>query len=277
MKKLIFLSMVILACSSADDEVSRDPNFVVEGFIVAGDPVNNIKVKGISPLLADSVSSEPVTDAQVLIAAGQQQFDLTYNSMTGLYEYLESDLSIDVGAEYGLEVIIGDRTATATTLVPDPPTGLMMDDSVLVVPPLRLSLTLGDQLGELFFDERILFEWDSVPGRSFYVVIEEQGDLSDPILPEGVPESAVELLSSFRFISEPSASPRFEIIGVALTNYGPHVAKVFSVNQAYIDLFENLTQDSRDLNEPPSNVTNALGIFTSFAVDSMEFEVVRSR
>ena len=41
------------------------------------------------------------------------------------------------------------------------------------------------------------------------------------------------------------------------------------------ELFKNLEQDSRDLNEPPSNIVNAIGIFTAFALDSVFFEVNR--
>jgi hypothetical protein len=47
------------------------------------------------------------------------------------------------------------------------------------------------------------------------------------------------------------------------------------VNKEYEDLFNNLEQDSRDLNEPPSNITGALGIFTAFAADSVFFEIVK--
>ena len=94
-------------------------------------------------------------------------------------------------------------------------------------------------------------------------------------MPEQVPEEAKTLLASFRFISEPSQDSSFEIIGIALETYGRHVAKVYRVNKEYEDLFKNLEQDSRDLNEPPSNIVNAIGIFTAFALDSVFFEVNR--
>ena len=67
----------------------------------------------------------------------------------------------------------------------------------------------------------------------------------------------------------------YDVIGVALETYGTHVAKVYRVNQEYADLFQNDTQDSRDLNAPPTNIIGAFGIFSSFASDSVVFEVVR--
>ena len=270
---LIFIVALFSACT--DDEVTTSENFVLEGFIVAGTPVNDIKVKGVSPLNSDEVTSEPLSNAVIVLTHQGSFFDLTFNEATGLYRYDGEDLNIDIGEEYAIEVTVDNRTATASTLVPTKPTGLSLPDSVLQIPTLRLSFTLGDEINDLFFNERITLTWDEAPGQSFYVVIETLETELDPILPPEIPEEAVELLSSFRFISEPSETGQFEIIGVALETYGRHVAKVFTVNQEYVDLFENAEQDSRDLNEPPSNVFNALGIFTSFAVDSVTFDVLR--
>jgi len=46
------------------------------------------------------------------------------------------------------------------------------------------------------------------------------------------------------------------------------------MNQEYTALYDNRTQDARDLNQPSSNVQNALGIFSVF--NSQEaFELMR--
>ena len=37
--------------------------------------------------------------------------------------------------------------------------------------------------------------------------------------------------------------------------------------------YENLEQDSRDLNEPPTNIVNGLGIFSAFNSMNVFFEV----
>lgn len=272
------LSLAILALvfTSCLEDTTRTPNFVVEGFIVAQEPVNNIKIKQISPLLSEEVTTDPIIDATVTLSIDNQVFPLLFNGTTGLYEYLDGDLQITIGSEYHLIVDVGDRRAQANTIVPNRPTGLAIPRNTMTVPTLELSFQLRQEITDLFNDERITLTWDAVEGQSFFVVIENRVDDLDPILPEGIPEAATELLSSFRFISAPSEETSFDIIAVALDTYGPHVAKVFTVNQEYADLFNNLEQDSRDLNEPPSNVSQALGIFTAFAVDSVEFEVVRN-
>lgn len=277
MRSFVYIFWVVLlslaSCSDGLDIQAN--NFVVEGFIVANEPVTNIRIKGISAIDSEEISSNPISEAQVNLLYEGITYPLTFNRNAGLFEYREPDLSIFIAEEYSLEIVVGDRVASSTTMVPNPPTGLSIPSDTLVIPPLQLNFQLRQQISDLFQEERITLEWDAVAGQSYFVVIEKQNPTIDPILPEQIPEEAVNLLSSFRFISAPSEQTSFEIIGVALESYGPHVAKVFTVNQEYLDLFENLEQDSRDLNEPPSNVSNALGIFTAFAVDSVEFVVVR--
>ncbi len=55
----------------------------------------------------------------------------------------------------------------------------------------------------------------------------------------------------------------------------PTSVKVYQINQEYADLYENREQDSRGLNEPPSNIKNALGVFSAFNSQEAFFEVVK--
>ena len=50
---------------------------------------------------------------------------------------------------------------------------------------------------------------------------------------------------------------------------------LYKINQDYVSLFETAVQDGTELNEPPSNIINAFGIFTAFASDTVSFEIVR--
>ena len=144
----------------------------------------------------------------------------------------------------------------------------------LVVPALIVAPDLREQIVALFSNSRLLVEWNN-EDYLHYVVVQHFEEELDPILPEIIPEDARELISSFRFISEPTESSSFDVVGVALETYGMHSVKVYRVNEEYADLFQNDTQDSRDLNAPPTNLVGAFGIFSSFASDSVVFEVVR--
>ena len=60
---------------------------------------------------------------------------------------------------------------------------------------------------------------------------------------------------------------------LTLTHFGNHRLRLYRINDEYADLYEGLDQDSRDLNEPPSNIVGALGIFSAFSADSAFFRV----
>ena len=63
---------------------------------------------------------------------------------------------------------------------------------------------------------------------------------------------------------------------MSLKNYGKYKVTLYKINKDYYSLFENQVQDGTDLNEPPSNVVNAFGIFSAFASDTTSFEIVRN-
>ena len=274
-KGIVLCGLIMMAISCDEETMSVSDNYVVEGFIVANEPINNVTVKGILPLERTSTGDQPIANALTQITGGDQVVDLSYNSTSLRYEDPEGLLDIDVGNVYRLEVNVNGRVATAETVVPNPPTGLALSGEEIVIPRLSVNPQLGNLVRTLFDEERLNLSWDAEVGQSFFVVIEQKADDLDPILPEQIPLATRNLIGDFRFISEPSEDNSFDIIGIALETYGLHVAKVFTVNQEYVDLFENLEQDSRDLNEPPTNINNALGIFTAFAVDSLEFNVRR--
>ena len=268
---IIFVS-AFFGCSEL--EQPNKNQFVVEGFITADFAIDDIKIKE-TVSINDSIQDIPISDATITVSSSNSSVGLQYNPDTQKYYDLVGDFKIEVGENYEIEVSANSTVATASTTVPEKPTGLTLTKSELTIPQLRLNFDLREEIEELFRTEYSVLTWDSVPGQSYFVVIETQEAVLDPILPEGVPEEAVELISSFRFISEPSETTAFIIFGVALETYGRHVAKVYSINQEYLDLFNATAQDSRDLNEPPTNITNGLGIFSAFAVDSVEFNVVR--
>ena len=51
---------------------------------------------------------------------------------------------------------------------------------------------------------------------------------------------------------------------------------MYRVNREYADLYNNRVQDSRDLNEPPSNISGGLGIFSAFNSAARGFVLVRT-
>ena len=114
----------------------------------------------------------------------------------------------------------------------------------------------------------ITAKWDNANRRLHFVVIDNL-ELNPEILP------TTEIFSRFaaRFVSQPTAADSSVVRILTLTHYGQHRLKLYRVNDEYADLYEGLEQDSRDLNEPPSNIHGALGVFSAFSADSAFFRV----
>ena len=270
------LSLILLIIAGCVEDQNDQPLYVVEAFIFSGEPVTGLRVKELTPLDSGSKAAAPIIDdAIVVLTKDDKSYQLQFDVASGSYNYPGNDLQINSGDAILLDVDVKGRKAFGETLVPEPPAGVRKDLERIVIPQLVISLALREQITELFTSARLKVEWDNDGEDFHYIVIDDLEDEIDPILPEQVPDDAKELLSSFRFITEPTTNTSFDVVGVALETYGMHTAKVYRVNEEYADLFQNDTQDSRDLNAPPSNMIGAFGIFTSFASDSVIFEVVR--
>ncbi|RNC79723.1 MAG: DUF4249 family protein [Balneola sp.] len=276
-KKLIYLGLAF-AFTVSSCHIASQPdtsNYVVEAFIYEGIPVNDITVKTISSFSDSDNANVPISDATVVLTRNQdQEYSLVFNETTGKYENPNPG-SIDIvrGDRFDLMVTVGDRTSSGTTYVPEPTTNLRAESDTLLIPNISIGPDFQERFTIALQNSNLLVEWD--PESDFhYLVIESRTDTLNPIFPEEFPEQLVNTLGQFRFIGEPSTDPSFEIVGFSLATYGLHIIKVYRVNEEYVDLFEAETQDSRDLNEPPSNIKNALGVFTAFAGDSVFFDVV---
>ncbi|MFC2076767.1 hypothetical protein ACFLT7_06770 [candidate division KSB1 bacterium] len=112
-----------------------------------------------------------------------------------------------------------------------------------------------------------MVSWDNPTGELFFVTVENVEDDPLPV------ESRFKGMS-FRFRSTPTTNDTFLVNRGQITHLGQHLARVYRINQEYADLYISRQQDSRDLNEPLSNIENGLGVFSAFNSDSLFFNAV---
>ena len=146
------------------------------------------------------------------------------------------------------------------------PTGVALSDDVMEVAGFQRGS------GRRPTDNELEVTWDNTLGDFHYVVIEGLDPNAEFILPDFVRER----IGGFRLVTRPTLNGLFRVRQLSLEVLGPHRALVYRVNQEYADLFENQTQDSRDLNEPPTNIRGGLGVFSAFNGVEIPFEVVRA-
>lgn len=257
-----------LACEGDLEFVAPDPDtFVIQAFIFADEPVEWVTVSGVLPIDADSTEVAPViSNAEITIFRGAERFDLQPTSgEPGRYHYSGDDLDIQIGDVFRLEATVDGRTATAETVVPMAPVGLGLSADSLIAPafPPQRGQGPGNRL-----NWRITANWTNTGDQLHFVVIDNIEEA-----PQILPTTAIFSRFASRLIQQPTAADSSIVRVVMLTHYGQHRLKLYRVNEEYVDLYRGLQQDSRDLNEPPSNVHGALGIFSAFSADSSFFEV----
>ena len=278
-KHIIFilsLSILFLSCEEENLNNIAANQFVIEAFLFAGEPIDDIRIKSTFQLASENDNSSPISDAEVTIIKEGQRFPLIPSEEDGFYHYPNDDLSVETNDVFQLEVIYNGISTVAETIVPTPTVGLVLSEDSLKVPQLPFSAgrdSIVEAIGNFVRNSMIEATWTNPNEDLYFMVVESVADTIDPIFPQQV----LSALEGFRFVSEPSSEASITFFGSALVSFGRYSVKVYHINQEYADLYENRTQDSRDLNEPPSNIANGLGVFSAFNSQEAFFEVVRDQ
>jgi len=264
-----------IACSSTtalDDTYQASP--VVRAFLYAGEPVADVRLSWSMTLSSDDTTPAPINNANVaLIRRGVRYNLVRAPGDSGYYRYDGSDLVVLEGDVFSFEARVGDRLITATTTVPTRPGTVTRSSDTVKVPDF------GGGLGGFVPGQRPNFEfttvtvhWPASAGSLYYVTLENL---------ESNPQSVADSTGIFRFgprrmVLSPTAADSMTIGFNQIRYFGQHRVRVYRVNEEYAQLYATQQQDSRDLNEPFTNVVGGLGVFSAFASDTTRLVVAKS-
>jgi len=281
---LILFALILGSFISCEEETiyTPDERFVLQAYLYADEPIWDVSIRNAVPLsVADSVG-EPINDAIITLYKNDVAYTLISSSDTGTYHYSGDDLIIETGDEFSIEAIVGEKSATGNTSVPESPEGVFMSDAVIELPEIKIDPYSGrpdfGAMQALMATQReIQLEvlWDNPNGELHFVVIENADDNQESIFPDLGGKFGSVGRGAFRRITFPTRESSHQINFFDMRYWGKYIVKVYRVNQEYADLYENLEQDSRDLNEPPTNIKNGLGIFSAFNSQNVYFNVIK--
>lgn len=269
MLALLVASACLLACSDTTTSPEDDARqVVVEAFLFAGEPVDDVRLTQTVPLGEDPALAPTVNDAIVTLVRGGNRWLLSPLEEPGTYGHPDDDLEVREGDLFRIEVEAFGRTAIGETVVPGPPEGVELDKDNLEVP----ELTPGSFQPGVLETLQITVIWENPDAILHFVDVEGLDLEAESIFPGVIREG----VRRFRIRGAPTEE-NFHAIGLRqLEHLGPHRAIVYRVNKEYADLYNNRVQDSRDLNEPPSNIRDGLGVFSAFSSVAREFVLVRA-
>lgn len=266
---IVFLGLFIAAGCTDDSPLAPEADqVVIQGYLYAGEPVTDIQITSTLPLGSQDTLAPPINDAEVYLIKNGQRYNLQPSSGdSGYYHYEGSDLSVEVGDVFEINVSYYGTIASGETGVPPAPASVSISSNTLYIPE---SISPFD----FEFDStkhQLDVTWDPESSALFYVTIENIEPDPEPIERYGFMRGG-----PGRFISAPTSSNEYRIMFMSVTHYGRHRVKVYRVNQEYADLYISRLQDSRDLNEPLTNIVNGLGVFSAFnSSDYLYFQAVR--
>lgn len=267
---LLFLVFATFLLFQSCEEVPKfepdDQLPVVEAFLYANKPVGDITITSVVPF-GSMVEDVSLSGLEISIVHNDTNYLLTEKSgAPGNYFYDGTNLSIRSGENYQLAFDFNGRRVTSKTTVPFPPEGVSISDNEIFLPQIIERSDLLELLQSQ--GNNILVEWENPGGDYYFVVVENISENPEPIDLNNI------LDFNFRFISRPTQNDFFTLRPLAqFTQFGKHRIIVYRVNEEYALLYETLDQDSRDLNEPFSNITNGVGLFSGFASDTLYLEI----
>ncbi len=262
---IVFLSLIFIISCTEDTILLPDNSIVVvQAYLYVNEPVTEIRLSGTLAIDAETGTAPPINDAEVFLIKSDLSYGLVASAGdSGFYHYPDSDLYIRPGDEFELKIYYNDQNISARTVVPEPPMDLSITAETLEVVEL---IERGYGNFELIDSNAIELSWTNDNDQLFYVVIDNI-DMNPTAI-----ETQFNRLPR-RYISQPINRDFYRINQLAVSHYGMHRVKLYRINQEYADLYQSREQDTRDLNEPLSNIENGLGVFSAFASDSLFFMV----
>ena len=258
MKRLLSLLALGVACHTPTS-VPYHEQLVVRAYLYAGKPVTDIQLTGTVSLASADTIGSPVKDALITLTKHGARYTLSADpSRAGYYGYAGTDLSVSAGDTFDLSVVWAGDTATAQATVPPSPVGLALSRTRLAFDSTAFG---GDT-------SIIIVRWSN-PSHDYFFAVVTPLDTSAGKIP--TPGGGV--VTSGSIVFPPTQSDSTIIAPPQLHYYGRQRVDLYRVPPEYAALYIARQQDSRDLNEPPTNIHGGLGIFSAFAGDSAFFVV----
>jgi hypothetical protein len=252
------VALALAACESDPLALPTDERFVVQAYLFAGEPVTDVRITGTLPIGSPDTVAPPINDAEVTLIKDGARYSLALTpGDSGYYHYPGDDLVVAVGDVFGIEVSTNGIMATASTIVPPAPQSVSLS---------RTEVPADGFLAA----EPVTVRWLNPSGDWYFVTHQNVEEDPEPIFTGGEIMIRPSLI-----VSEPTAADSLVIERWFMRHYGEYEVKVHRVNTEYERLYMSREQDTRDLNEPETNIENGLGIFTAFTRTKESFSLSR--
>jgi hypothetical protein len=260
---LVFPMFLLVACTENSYDPTTVKEVVVDGCLVAGAPVDSVRCTLLVPYGGDVQEGASISGAIVTISDGATEWPLTALGDSGYYHCGDSSFLPREDSAYTITILYNGKNISARTVVPRKPTGLSLSVDTLYIDTTLSMMEMMQQMRE--DSGKMVFSFENYDSAYYFVVVENVDSTPVDL------QTDTFFFNGPRFLSRPFKGNEYLISFMQIKQLGRHKVTLYRVNQEYVDLYDNRNQDSRNLNEPKTNVVNGLGIFTAVNCDSVFF------
>ena len=268
MKKIVLLGMIAVAvnfmgCEESSPLLPETDNVVVQAYLYTNEAVTDIHLSTTYAITSEDTTGVPINNAMVSLEKAGLLYQLVSTpGGEGYYHYPGNDLNVNIGDNFKIIVDYDNEIITGETIIPDAPLNVNISTENYVIST--------DFFASRFDTSTVRVRWDLENEDTYYFVIIENTETNLAFINERFGD----LFNRFRsFRSRPIQDNEYVIRRFDLTYKGNYEVRVYKVNQEYADLYVFGLQDSRNLNEPKTNIKNGLGVFAGFTSTAVHFNV----
>ena len=276
MKRLLLLLCILVtaSCSTTptDSLGEYTPTLYLEGYLIAGRPVDSIYVGTTTPLL-ETFAREDVGLPGAIVTLSVEGNDRVMDSVGGGY-FSSLDLTVETGRTYTLTAETSLGTLTATTTVPLRPsvvsTGSVVSSDL---PTIEVSWLGSTEAGYITTRKSVELG-EAIPvefqfgGRRFGGGF--PGGAGIDTTGFGARRDSLAQAEQWRFLRDASTTT---INFNSFTRFGTYTMLVYTLDSNYGDFLVSSQQDPRLLDEPRFSVQGGIGVLASMAPDSIVYRV----
>lgn len=295
---LCFIIVSLCACGKTSitiDKSTYEPKIVINGYLYPEKQVSKIRINRNFPI-GTTIDKENIalSDAEVVITDLQTDMNhyLSYNNITATFEYTESDLNIDYGNSYQLDVSANidgiDLQASSITIVPEKGLKIDLDNSVYG----DLFYREKDDRGELI-TPRVAYQQSD--NAAFYLLSISALDATlqtfiyenpfDFDIREALEEDAQieDFQYQARWTRPENQAGDFSVIEVTwfqIWFYGPYRLIVYAGDTNFYHFYNthrNVQQIDGNLHEPLFEIDgDGIGVFGSAVIDTVYLNILKN-
>jgi hypothetical protein len=267
-KTILFGATIAAAVScSKESAISVPANKpVVEAYLIPGQVADIVITKEIP--FDDSTQVQQTID-NLTVTINNEGKDYPMKSIGG--GHYVSDIKILENKTYSLKFVSGEgKTVTSNTIVPARTKNFKADLTEITATPGGPG-GHGSGPGGNTTGSFVALNWTNEPNGYYMIVVESIDPNAEAINSNNNPNGGKG--SPRRFRNRPDIMNTFELQSRQFQYYGLTNIILFHINPEYVALYNAPTNNSQNLQPPPSNVTNGLGIFTGVAADTIQILV----